>query len=158
MATSESLVTRIADFFFEIFNISDETKSLKVDLSGATTGKTVTVSSSHTQNRSLGLPDKNGVLETINAERTALSALQIDFAVDEIKTKTLTANSALTIINPVQGKIAVLEVEPAGFALTFPPSVKIISGKFRSNKTNYIYFHCIDGAAPKFVTTISQEL
>ncbi len=57
-ATTDTLTNKtLSDTTTVIGYVSALTKALKFDLSGATTGKTATITSSHTDNRTLTLPD-----------------------------------------------------------------------------------------------------
>lgn len=158
MGVAEEIKNAFSDLLFRWFNDADTSKEVKVDLASATTAKATTLKFKQTEDRQLDFPDKDGELETVNAERSALAALTLDFSKDEIKTLNMTIDATLQIDNPLQGKVAVLEVMPNNFVLTLPPSVKVISGKFRKTVKNWIYLHCIDGATPVYLATINQEV
>lgn len=62
-ATTDTLTNKIlSDSTSKFGNISDVTKTLLMSLGGATTGKAMTIVSSHTNNRSLTLPDTTDTL------------------------------------------------------------------------------------------------
>ena len=158
MATSELIQQIFEDAVLVIVNIIDATKRLVFNLSGATAGKTVTIKSNHTDNRVLTLPDRNGTIETEEAEREALLFDTIDYSGSNIRYLNMTHSFTLDIVNPIQGKSIMIEVTPNGFTLSLPVAAKIISGRFKSTTVNYVYFHCIDGVAPTYVVTIGQQI
>jgi hypothetical protein len=53
-------------------NASDATKAMKVDLSGATTGKTATLAFPVTNNRTITFPDATGTLATVFSQSTVI--------------------------------------------------------------------------------------
>lgn len=157
MSLSEALTQAFEDAYFAIINIVDNTKKIIFDLNEAEASTTTTIKSKSTLNRTLVLPDKDGILETLNADRKALLSFVMDYTDIEIGYMTLCCSGTLTIERPIQGKSAMIEVTANGHTLSFPPSVKIISGKFKTNTVNYVYFHCINGPAPVYIVTIGQQ-
>jgi hypothetical protein len=158
MGTSESIISKISDAFFSIFHADDETTELKVDLTGSTTGKKVTITSEHTDDRNLALPDKSGTIETEESNRSAQPSLTIDFKTSEIQVISMGSSGTLSLLNPVQGKVILLEVNGNGFTLSFPTTVRIITGTFKANTLNYIYLHCTNITGPVYVATIGQQI
>lgn len=158
MGVAEALSQVFQDAYFAIVNILDATKRVIFDLSGMVTGKTVTLRSAATDNRTITFPDKSGTVELLEQVRTPLCDCDMDFDVSEIRTLVMTSSFTLNIINPIQGKVVLIEATANGFVLSFPPSVKILSGKFDKTTTNYIYFHCTDGATPVYLVTIGQQI
>lgn len=158
MSTAELIAQIVHDALFEIRNLADETKKIIFNLTGATSGKKVTISSEHTDDRNLKLPDKSGTLATEESTRDTLIASVVDFEIHEIVRRVLPASETLVIDNPVQGKMVLLEVDPKGFDLSMPAYVKVLSGRFRSNTINYIYLHCTDATTPVYVATIGQQI
>jgi hypothetical protein len=128
-----------------------------MDLSGAVTGKTMTLRSNHTEDRVLTLPDKSGTLERLEADRETLLLTTFDYSKAEILDINMTHSFTIGITNPIQGKSMMLVVVPNTFTLSLPPTCRILSGKFKTNVTNYIYFHCINGTTPEFTVTIGQQ-
>lgn len=60
-ATSDTLTNKVlSDSTVKFGNVSDITKALLFSLGGATTGKTLTIVSSHTNNRTATFPDRTG--------------------------------------------------------------------------------------------------
>lgn len=158
MSVAEALLQIFDDAYFAIVNLLDRTKRVVFDLTGMASGRTTTITSDAQTDVTLKLPSRSGTLETIEAERTALLVDTMDYSASDIRTLNMTHSFTLGITNPVQGKCVMLEVVPNNFTLSFPTSVKIISGKFKSTTTNYIYFHCIDDTAPTYVVTIGQQI
>ena len=157
MAVSERIVQIFEDAYFLIVNALDNTKQLLFNLSGAVTGKTLTVVSNHTENRTLALPDKNGTLDTIQSIRSTLGSNVLDYGTAEIVFRSLSSNETLTINSPVIGKTVTLELLANNFNFLFPPSCKVLSGRIKPETTNYIYFHCIDDSPATYIVTIGQQ-
>lgn len=158
MSTSDIISQIVHDALFEIRNLADETKKIVYNLAGATAGKVLTLISEHTDNRTLKFPDKDGTLCTVESNRVTLIDSVLDFSTHEIAHRVLPASQTLVINNPIQGKTVVLEVEPEGFDLLLPASCIILSGSFKNNTKNYIYFHCIQQSIPQYVVTIGQQI
>jgi len=158
MSTAEALLQIFDDAYFAIVNLIDRTKRLVFDLTGMATGTTTTITSDAQTDVSLKLPSKSGTIERIEADRVPLVVDTMDYTDSEIRVLNMTHNFTLAITNPLQGKVVLLEVTPNNFTLSFPASVKIISGKFKPTTLNYIYFHCVDGVVPTYVVTIGQQL
>lgn len=158
MSTSELIAQIVHDALFEIRNLVDETKKVVWNLAGATTNKVLTLVAEHTDNRTLKFPDKSGTLCTIESVRETLIDSVLDFSKHEIAYRLLPASQTLSIINPVQGKMVLLEVDPVGFDLILPASCLILSGSFKNNTKNYLYFHCIQEGVPQYVVTIGQQI
>lgn len=92
-------------------------------------------------------------------ERAVLSGTDVDFAASEYLTKTLSANTTLTISNPTFGKTVRLEVDsPAGETFALPGSVTVIGGGTydTGGAVNYIEIYCTDQATPAFIARIEQ--
>lgn len=158
MAVSERIIQVFEDAYFMITHYLDNTIELMFDLTGSTTGKKLTLKSSHTDDRTLSFPDKDGTLDTVESLRTVLSSNVMDYSTAEIVQRTLSNNETLTIANPVVGKVVMLELIPNGFDFLFPPTCRVITGRIKSDTTNYIYFHCIsDSVTPNYVVTIGQQ-
>ncbi|MDZ4678392.1 MAG: hypothetical protein SGI74_12885 [Oligoflexia bacterium] len=72
-------------------NVSDTSKQSKWSLGGATTGKTLTLSSSHTNDRTLTLPDATDTVAALGVQQTftnkILSDLSVSFGNDTDATK-----------------------------------------------------------------------
>ena len=158
MSTSEMISQIVFDTLFQIRNTIDESKRIVFNLAGATANKVLTLVSDHTENRTLKFPDKDGTLCTVESTRVTLSDSIIDFSTHEIAYRLLPASQTLTVQNPVQGKTVMLEVDPAGFDLLLPASCIILSGSFKNNTKNYLYFHCIQEGIPQYVVTIGQQI
>lgn len=158
MSTSDIIQQIFEDTAFAIVNALDSTKRFVMDLSGAVTGKTMTLKSNHTQDRVLSLPDKSGTLERLEADRETLLLTTFDYSKAEILDISMTHSFTLGITNPVQGKSMMAVVVPNGFVLSLPATCVILSGKFKTNVVNYVYFHCIDGSTPVFTVTIGQQI
>lgn len=77
---------KLSDSTTTVVNVSDATKALKWSLSGATTGKTLTLISSHTNDRSITYPDAT---DTLVGKATT----------DVLTNKTLTGNIAVTLVS-----------------------------------------------------------
>jgi hypothetical protein len=94
--------------------------------------------------------------------RSALAALEIDFASDSIKTKTITGNSTFTftgISSATLDRVITLEVTGA-FTITLPASVQnaaAIENAYTGSKVNWIYFNVVDSGTPKVVASIVIE-
>jgi hypothetical protein len=157
MSVAETVSQIFEDMKFAIVNILDNTKRLMFDLSGTTTGKTTTIKANATDNRVLLLPDKSGTLERLEADREVMTTDIMDYSTAEILSLTMTHSFTLDIHNPIQGKSAMIEVVPNGFSLSFHSYCKIISGRFKTNTVNYIYFHCINETEPVYIVTIGQQ-
>ena len=67
-----------SDTAFEVFESNDGTITLKTDLSGATTGKSVTLASNHTDDREHILPDADGTLLSTGLATVEDSIFKID--------------------------------------------------------------------------------
>lgn len=158
MSVSEIIEKIFEDAYFKIVNFLDATKRLVFDLNGATSGKTMTLRASHAEDITVNLPRKSGTLEVVEADRIAQTSFSLDYSQAEIQVMNMTASGTLSVTNPVQGKAVLLEVTPNNFTLSFPPSVRILSGKFKPTTVNYVYFHCVDGATPTYVVTIGQQV
>lgn len=156
MSTSE-IIDLFRDTAFAIVKNLFETIRLRFDLSGATSG-TMTLRSSHTANRSLLLQDRDGTIEVVESKREAMTGDTIDYSTKEIVYLTLSSNETLVITNPVQGKVLVLELTPAGFTLNLPAECIVISGRYKTTTVNYIYFHCVSDSPAKYIVTIGQQL
>ena len=158
MSESPFLSQVFEDTLFAIVNTLDNTKRVILNLASATTGKTLTLESRVTDNRTIKFPDKSGTLETLESNREAVLSLVVDYSAVEIGYMDLCCSGTLTLENPVQGKSMMLEVKASGHYLSFPPSVRIIGGKFKADTVNYIYFHCINGVTPTYLVTIGQQV
>lgn len=158
MATSEIIEKIFEDAYFAIVHFLDATKRVVFDLGSVASGKTLTLRADHQDNITVKLPKKSGTLETVEAERITQTSFVVDYELAEIQVMDMTASGTLSIINPVQGKAVLLEVTPNGRTLSFPTSVRVLSGKFKTTTTNYVYFHCVDEAAPVYVVTIGQQV
>lgn len=86
----------------------------------------------------------------------AMSANDIDFEAGAIFTKTIAANTTITISNPIPNKVVTVIIS-GDFALTLPSSVKVITGEYDGTVDNYIQIHCVDAVTPSFWAVISQE-
>ncbi len=87
LAGVETLTNKkLSDSTTTVGNVSDLTKALKFSLGGATTAKTMTVLSSHTNDRTLTLPDTT---DTLVGKATT----------DTLTNKTLTGNIAVTLVS-----------------------------------------------------------
>lgn len=95
----------------------------------------------------------------LNSARNVLSGTEVDFSVDSIKTKTLSANTTLTIVNPVLGKTILLEIDsPAAETLGFPASVTVIDGSYDTGgAVNVIFLFCNDSATPEYLAVVKQK-
>lgn len=97
-------------------------------------------------------------VDTSRAVRSALVGTAIDFSLnDVVRTKTLTANTTLSLTNPILDKTITLEVD-GNFTLTFPASVNIVNGSYDGTVQNWVMFYCVDAATPTYLATIMQEL
>ena len=86
-AGTETLTNKtLLDTTTTVGNASDATKAFKWDLSGATTAKTLTLASAHTNNRTLTLPDAT---DTLVGRATT----------DTLTNKTLSGNTATSLVN-----------------------------------------------------------
>jgi hypothetical protein len=158
MSEAELILIKVPDNTFSVFHGTDETTELKFDLTGATAGKKVTITSQHTDDISLKLPNRTGTFETVESDSAVLIGDTLDYSESELLTKTLISNKTLVITNPVQGKVVVLELTPAGFVLNLPAECIVISGKYKTTTVNYIYFHCVKQSPAKYLVTIGQQL
>jgi len=87
------------------------------------------------------------------AARSALAGTEIDFSGDEIKTKTLTGNTTFTIVNPILGRVLVIELDGV-FTVTWPASVTVINGDYVPNVgTNWAEIKCADAATPAYLVS-----
>lgn len=77
---------KLSDSTTTVVNVSDATKALKWSLGGATTGKTLTLISSHTNDRSITYPDAT---DTLVGKATT----------DTLTNKTLSGNTATNLIS-----------------------------------------------------------
>ena len=85
----------------------------------------------------------------------ALSASDVDFSTAQVFTKTLTANDTLTFSNVSTGMVKDLVII-GNFTLTFPTSVKIVSGEYDGTVSNLIQIVSTNGATEQWAS-ISQE-
>lgn len=94
----------------------------------------------------------------ITPTRSALSADNIDFQTDYIKTKTITDNTTLTVTNPVLGKSVLLEIDSDdNETLTLPVGTVILDGTYVTDGTlNYIFLMCNNTTGPTFLAVIKQ--
>jgi hypothetical protein len=158
MSTSDIIQQIFEDAAFVIVNAIDYSKRLVLNLSGAVANKTMTLVSSHTDDRVIRFPDKSGTLETIEADREDLFLDTIDYSKSDIRVLNMTHSFTLGITNPIQGKASLLIVTPNNFNITLPAACKIVSGRFKATTVNYIYFHCIKDAPAEYIVTIGQQI
>jgi len=158
MATSEIIEKIFEDAYFAIVNLLDTTKRVVFDLGSAASKKTLTFRAEHQGNVTVTLPKKSGTLEVVEAERIPQTSFVMDYEEAEIQVMNMTTSGTLSVVNPVQGKAVLLEVTPNGNTLSFPASVRVLSGKFKPSTLNYVYFHCVDEATPVYVVTIGQQV
>lgn len=107
------------------------------------------------------------VIQTIGGSRTELSDANLDHGAEAIRYMLLSgSNITVTVSNPVLDKVVVLEAssstgtEILAFQTGSNENCVLMNGSyFASGSTkNYIYFHCIDNVAPKYLITINQGI
>jgi len=95
-----------------------------------------------------------------DAQRSAISAYEIDFKGAETQTKTLSndANNVFTIVNPVQNRVVIIEmVADALSEVTMPATAKLLRGGITVSATNWLWIKCVDSSAPVYLFAWSAE-
>jgi hypothetical protein len=90
--------------------------------------------------------------------RSELLGTEIDFAGDEIRHKTIAGNTTFTIINPILGRVIMLEIDGV-FTVTLPGTVEIINGDYCPNLgVNYLWLFCNNESAPTYLGSWTTEV
>ncbi len=85
--------------------------------------------------------------------RSAQVGDDIDFLGDEIKFRTLTANTTFTISNPQLGVMILLELDGL-FTVTLPATVVEINGDYLPIiGKNYLHLFCNDATTPEYLAS-----
>jgi hypothetical protein len=93
--------------------------------------------------------------KVIAAQRALLVGTAIDMTGPQFLFKTIAAPTVFTIINPVLGRVVMLELDGI-FAVTLPVTVDIVTGDYLPNLgLNYLMLVCNDAATPAYVGTWS---
>jgi len=87
--------------------------------------------------------------------RIELTNTEIDFSAGDIFVKTLTADTTLTVVNPVVGKEILLIVD-GNHALNLP-GTKMGAMSYNGLASNYISFKCIDATIPSFIFSVDRK-
>ena len=97
-------------------------------------------------------------LDTPLTSRNAVGALDIDWSLGGLFTKTISGNSTFTFSNLQLNKVVVL-VLTGNFTVTLPAYCRVISGTYDGTVDNYIQFHCTNATASseEVWVSISQE-
>jgi hypothetical protein len=92
--------TEFSDNTFKVFNDADATKELDIDLSGATTGKKVTIKSDHTDDRTVTLPDVSGIVLSENKAEVENNMFKIKQGTNSITFSSTTLTADRTVSFP----------------------------------------------------------
>lgn len=91
-------------------------------------------------------------------KRSLLQGTEIDFAGDEIRYKTLLANTVFTIVRPVLGRMLLLELDGV-FTVTWPATVEVINGDYLpALGVNYAFLLCTDKVTPHYLCSWTTEI
>lgn len=104
-----------------------------------------------------GIED-TGDWDLVPAVSSALAGTEIDFSGNSIRTKTLSANTVFTIINPVQGRTLVLVLD-GSYTVTLPASVTVVESDYSPGLgTNYLWLWCADSGTPTYLAAWKQPV
>ncbi|MDX9703947.1 MAG: hypothetical protein RBU23_13025 [Candidatus Auribacterota bacterium] len=92
-------------------------------------------------------PDWNAIENKPEFEGAqSLSGTAIDFAAKPVRTKTITENTTLSFTNLTANRVITLLVS-GDYALTFPASVKKITGEYDGTVSNLIQLLCVNATS-----------
>lgn len=138
MATVSSLTTEVINY-----------------LTGKITGSTATSQDIVLQTKAL--EQLGNAQDLLNAVSVDITASDVDFALGQVFTKTLSTNTTLTFSNANVGETKDLVIS-GNFTLTLPAEVNVIYGAYDGTTTNFIQAVCTQTGPAVYYVTISQAI
>ena len=95
--------------------------------------------------------------DLLNAVSVDITASDVDFALGQVFTKTLSSNTVLTFSNANVGETKDLVIS-GDFSLTLPAEANVIYGAYDGSVPNFIQIVCTQTGPAVYYVTISQAI